>query len=173
MAKKSDQIAEHPEGCLCDECKSKARAAAGEPEPEYIFDPQQTATGTEETGSEYTQPKRRGRKPGKKATKEAHSNLTNIILQSHVMLAALLDAQELMLNNQEAGNMADAIERVEVFYEKSPLGDEATAWLNLAIVCAITYGPRYIAFRKRKKSSQPIEMRRDKDGAFGTREAVQ
>ena len=178
MAKDKNNVVEaHPNGCLCDDCKSKARAASGEPEPEYIFDPAASVSGTEtsSTGEEYTQTKRRGRKPGKKAGKEAHSNLTNIILQSHVMLAALLDTEELMLNQQEAGNLADAVERVEQFYTQSVLGDEATAWLNLAIVCAITYGPRYMAYSKRKKRSQPIDLKKEPGGVYGagTSEAVQ
>lgn len=144
---------------------------------EYSFDPAASTASeeTSQTGGEYTQPKRRGRKPGsgKKASKEAHSNLTNIILQSHVMLAALLDVEELMLNQQEASNLADAVERVEVFYERSPLGDEATAWLNLAIVCAITYGPRFMAWNKKKKRNKPIVMTRDATGGFSAAESVQ
>lgn len=142
---------------------------------DYVFDPAASVSSEEtSSGSEYTQPKRRGRKPGtgKKTTKEAHSNLTNIIMQSHVMLAALLDVEELMLNQQEASNLADAVERVEVFYERSPLGDEATAWLNLAIVCAITYGPRFMAHRKRTRKQKPIVMKRDETGGFSA-EAVQ
>jgi hypothetical protein len=114
-------------------------------------------------GGDFEQPKRKRR--GKQAKKETAANLTQIILQSHVMLAALLDTEELLLNPQEASNMANAIQRVEALYEKSFLSEEASAWINLTIVAATTYGPRYMAVRARqaqeareKRAKEPIDV---------------
>jgi hypothetical protein len=125
---------------------------------EYIFNPANFGTdsstdkpGDSDTGNdgEYSQPKRKQRRGKQK--KEATSNLTNILIQSHVMLAAFLDTEELLLNGEEANNLAKAIERVESLYEKSFISEEASAWIGLTIAAATIYGPRYMAVRARKQ----------------------
>jgi hypothetical protein len=138
---------------------------------EYVFNPADFGSDTnndkpgDSAGSgEYDQPKRKQRR-GKQAKKEATSNLTNILIQSHVMLAAFLDTEELLLNGEEANNLAKAIERVEALYEKSFISEEASAWIGLTIAAATIYGPRYMAVRarkqteaKEKKSREPIDV---------------
>jgi hypothetical protein len=153
---------------------------------EYTFNPSAFNTTDDKpsdgstSGGVYDGPKRRkrGRPAGTK--KEAHSNLTQILISSHVMLASLLDTEELMLNDGEAGNLAQAIQRVEALYEKSILSEEASAWLNLTIVAATVYGPRYMAMRARqqkekaeKKRSEPIDVKPIGTSYDGVRESVQ
>lgn len=133
---------------------------------EYVFNPADFGSDSDASkpgdspSGDYSQPKRKRR--GKQAKKEATSHLTNILIQSHFMLAKLLDAEELLLNHDEANNFAQAIERVESLYEKSFISEEASAWIGLTIAAATIYGPRYIAMRARQRkeneNKEPINV---------------
>jgi hypothetical protein len=162
---------EHPAGCLCDDCKAKERAASGEPEPEYVFNPadwseEEKAKLGGSSDGEYTQTKRKGRpKASKQAKKESISAMAEILIKSHWMLAQLLDTEELLLNEKEGNNLASAIDRVQALYpEKTILNEELTAWLNLGMEVSVIYGTRYIAMKARKakekrgESSAPIDV---------------
>jgi hypothetical protein len=134
--------------------------------PEYVFNPADFGSDSDASkpgdsaSGDYSQPKRKRR--GKQAKKEATSHLTNILIQSHFMLAKILDAEELLLNHDEANNFAQAIERVEALYEKSFISEEASAWIGLTIAAATIYGPRYIAMRARQRkeneAKEPIDV---------------
>lgn len=124
-------------------------------------------------GGEYQGPKRRrrGRGPAKQGKKEANANLTQILLQTHFMLASLLDAEELIVNNQEANNLASAIQQVEDLYRDTQiLSPEIAAWLNLTVVAGTIYIPRYMAYRvnHKKKDKGPIEVTPISTGYEGT-----
>lgn len=77
-----------------------------------------------------------------------------------MMAAAFLKSPELALEKTEADALAGAISEVEKHYSIS-LSPEARAWLGLATVGAMVYGPRaysIIERRKReKRSGQPAK----------------
>jgi hypothetical protein len=72
-----------------------------------------------------------------------------------MMGAAFLKMPSLLLTEEEAKQLANAITRVSELYEV-PLMDEKTrAWLNLSIVGFQVYGTRVVAAMAERKKKQP------------------
>lgn len=94
-----------------------------------------------------------GKRSGSKRASEAETpeNLTKILLHSHIMLARLLDVQELQLTNEEGTELAEAVQRVNELYDATWISDELSAWINLTIAGVSIYGPRWIAYNIRMK----------------------
>lgn len=116
------------------------------------FDP---GTGTPSGGG--TGSRRRGRPPGSrnaasgsKAAKSHISGLESLLLSVHMMGAAFLGADELMLSDPEAKMLADAAAKVADQYEHK-MNPRMLAWANLAMVAGGIYGTRIFAIRARMK----------------------
>lgn len=103
-----------------------------------------------------------GPRKGKREQADTPENLTKLLIGSHLMLAKLLDAQELMLTGEEGQEYADAVQQVNSLYSSSWISDEVAAWGNLFIVTAGIYVPRWIAYdlrrKKEKQDNAPIEV---------------
>lgn len=132
---------------------SVAFAPAAEPEPEAAPD-------------EPERRERRGRPKGstgkKKKEREAGTpeTLTKLLLSCHEMLAALTGIPELLLSQEEAQKMGEAVHDVEVLYGELPyISPEVRAWTNLALTSVLIYWPRYVVIRKRERE----EAKRDID----------
>lgn len=69
------------------------------------------------------------------------------------MAAAFLKSPELALEKSEADALAGAISEVEKFYSIS-LSPETRAWLGLATVGAMVYGPRAYTIIQRRKAER-------------------
>lgn len=111
-----------------------------------------TETGTS-TG------KKRGRKPGGTnkqpgERKDASLNINGVekILYSLHAFAAIM-VPELELDESESKKLAKAIEGVTDQY-KLTLDPKVSAYIDLATVCGIIYGPRAVALYTRKKTEQ-------------------
>jgi hypothetical protein len=133
------------------------------------FDP--SAGPENDTASDYQPRERRGRPRGSSETREGKrkkrgggneadnpQNLTLVLLSVHSMMAAMLDAPEFLLTQEKAEPLANAIHEVNKLYPKSFLSPEATAWGNLGLVAIATYYPMYVAFSKRRKAEEPIDV---------------
>lgn len=101
--------------------------------------------------------KRRGRKPGSsnraKGAALDISGLGNIILNFHVLLAAVTRAEELLMDKEEADKLADATAKVARHYNVE-IAAKTTDWINLAIVAGGVYVPRVAAIRMRVASDR-------------------
>src|SRR5258708_4631658 len=76
------------------------------------------------------------------------------------MLAALTGITELLLSQEEAQKMGEAVHDVEVLYGELPyISPEVRAWTNLALTSVLIYWPRYVVIRKRERE----EAKRDID----------
>lgn len=108
-------------------------------------------SGDSASGSSRRTGKRgRGRPRGSSKQAEASAeNLTAILFSMHMMLAKLVNIEELNIEEEEAKRYAEAIERVQRLYSSSVLPEEAMAWINLAMVGGSIYAPRLIAYNQR------------------------
>lgn len=133
---------------------SVAFAPAAEPEPEAAPD-------------EPERRERRGRPKGSKGKRKQSDreestpeNLTKLLLSCHEMLAALTGIPELLLSQEEAQKMGEAVHDVEVLYGELPyISPEVRAWTNLALTSVLIYWPRYVVIKKRGQE----EAKRDID----------
>lgn len=118
-----------------------------------------------ESGDDDTPRKRRGRKPGSrntttKASKQASADLTQLLMSLHFMAAALVKTPELILEQDEAKRLGEAINRVNDLYGGIVLSEKAQAWLNLGVAAGTIYGPRFIAssINKKNKKKNPVTI---------------
>lgn len=74
-------------------------------------------------------------------------------MSAHMMAATFLKSPELALQQSEADALAGAIAEVEKHYSVS-LSPETRAWLGLATVGAMIYGPRAYLISKRRKAEK-------------------
>lgn len=111
-------------------------------------------------------PKRRGRKPGSKnrvpgsggttAGPEKETvpgsliDLSVLLMSIHNLGAAILQVEELELDEGESKKLADGIKEVAKFYPVG-LSPKKLAIANLGIIACEIYGTRALAFRLRKK----------------------
>lgn len=135
----------------------------GEPEPEQ-FDPA-AESGTEPgpDGDGGSERKRRGGRPrgskNRRSEKTETPNLTaELLLETHVMMALLLDTEELLLTEEEAQRLASSIARVETLYKPSWLSEEAKAWFGLVTACGSIYGPRLMKIYKKTRDAKPLDV---------------
>ena len=110
--------------------------------------------------------KKRGRKAGsgnpasagtpKKAGKVSLAS-PSLILMAHVFLAQRTRAPELMVTENEAQQLANAINDVASHYPNVDIDPVLKSWLGLAFVAAGIYGPRVMAARQRLTESRRRE----------------
>ena len=120
-----------------------------EPEPEV----EQT---TEEA------PRRKERKPYTKKKKSrdreeenSGENISKMLRECHDMLSALTGIPELLLAQEEADKMGDAIADVQSLYpDVGFISPEIAAWSRLAMVGVVVYWPRIVLIRKRLKEEE-------------------
>ena len=143
------------------ELHGEPESIGGEGEPELgTFNP---ASESSEPGSGGEPERRKGGRPrgsrNKRREKEETPNLTaELLLEVHVMLAALTDTEELLLNPEEAERLAKSIARVEALYKPEWLSEETRAWTGLLLSCGAIYGPRVMAVYKKTRDARPIDI---------------
>ena len=99
----------------------------------------------------------------RKTEAEVSTFLAHILLGVHEIGANLFKAEELSLDEEEAGVLGQATLKVWQEYDM-PIPDAKTmAWVNLAKVVSQVYGPRVMAIRMRKANEarnrpQPIRQ---------------
>lgn len=115
--------------------------------------------------------RRRGRKPGSgrkgKAAALDLSGVEAILLSAHTMLAAMTKTPELIISQDEANKLASAINTVQEHYPVH-VDPKAMAWLNLAGVAGMIYGPRIFVAVKRKRESPSPKSEAPKSNARST-----
>ena len=120
-------------------------------EPAEVGSASYASTGEYRTG-------RRGRKPGSKnkprTEKQAATDLSGLLLSTHMMLAAFMHVEELELDESEAKRLGDAVNKVQALYDMPIIDPKVMAWINLGLVGCGVYGPRYAAFRIRKRKEK-------------------
>lgn len=127
---------------------------------EGAINPAELGTGTAKDNPPTGTGKKRGR-PKKQQAQQA-TNLAPVLLSLHAMMARFTGVQELSLDEPEAAKLAEAVKRVEEYYGADWLPEEAAIWINLAGVCGMIYGPRFIAYRIRKarEARPPVAINR-------------
>lgn len=104
--------------------------------------------------------KRRGRKPGSKNTPKNKTqnseNIEKLLFSIHIMGATFLHAPEFVLSEDEAKQLADAIQQVNNLYDIPVIPPWVTAYANLGITAVGIYGPRIVAMKFREKKSREI-----------------
>lgn len=142
---------EQPEPETAPEPAAAPTQFAAEPEPEPAHAPEPEPRR-----------ERRGRPAGGKnkkrssGTRETDSpeNLSKLLLSVHQMLSAFLDIPELLLSQEEADKLGQAVAEVEALYSDVPfVSPEVRAFANLGITSIVIYWPRY----------KVIKMRLDKE----------
>lgn len=133
--------------------------------PQFV-DP---GTGTNsDTGSGSSRRKRSdaGRPRGKRASRttvtQTTSSIANSLFSVHFAMSNLLGSELLLLTKDESQVLAEAITNVSQYYDIPVMDEKMLAWINLASVAGIIYGPRFVAakFRKQqKKKGNVVEMR--------------
>lgn len=134
-----------------------------------VIDPGSIDPNTGDTGTG-TGGKRRGRKPGgrnktggKTSTTKTTDSLSAILHSVHMMGSLLLGIPEILLTQDEAKQLAEAVNRVTELYD-IPLMDEKTyAWVQLGMVASTIYGPRIATVvlktpKKGKTSGKVVDM---------------
>jgi hypothetical protein len=137
------------------------REERSEERDELHFDPGATADDESRPNDGAEGEPRRKRKYTKRSgrEKETTPNLTaELLLETHVLMAALLGCEELLLTPEEAEKLAKSIARVEALYSPKWLSEETKAWIGLATACGSIYGPRVMAVYKRTRDARPIEV---------------
>lgn len=126
-------------------------AAEPEPEPEHTpeSEPRRERRGRPAGG------KNKKRSSGTRET-ESPENLSKLLLSVHQMLASFLEIPELLLSQEEADKLGQAVAEVEALYSDVPfVSPEVRAFANLGITSIVIYWPRY----------KVIKMRLDKEAA--------
>jgi hypothetical protein len=125
--------------------------------------------GSEPTGTDNGNPapRKRGRPPGSgskntgSATqKKASGNLglQGPLFTIHLMLAALIEAPEFAITEEQAKDMSKAISAVSDGYMDN-LDPKMVAWGNLALVFGATYGSAFMKMNARKKKEAALNRR--------------
>lgn len=121
-------------------------------------------------------PKRRGRPPknpagdavkldgeasdspkrGRPRKQKDLAGIEQILLSTHMMLAALIECPELVLAEQEAKTLATAIANVTEYY-KIHIDGKTSALVTLLYTAGILYGPRALTIYRRthRRGSTP------------------
>lgn len=128
-----------------------------------------TDAGTGSGGS--SEPRRgRGRPPGsgkgagkgagnKQSKTAATASLERLLFSVHMMGAMFVNQPTLMLEQQEAKQLSEAITAVTELYELPFLDEKSQAWAALGFCVATIYAPRIVAMvneNKKKKGPQLV-----------------
>lgn len=107
--------------------------------------------------------KRRGRPAGsartaraKKATLDING-VEGILLSAHTLLAAIAKTPELILDKDEAKQLAEGIANVSRHYDLETT-QKGMDWGNLIMVVGMIYGTRIFAIRAKKASSKKPDV---------------
>jgi hypothetical protein len=73
-------------------------------------------------------------------------------------VAALTNTPELELEKEEAQRLAEAVQRVNDYYD-NVVPEVVQVWGNLGAACLQIYGPRIIAARNNRKNNRPALIR--------------
>lgn len=107
-------------------------------------DPESNTPGNGGTGN-------RGKwRRGKSQAVPGH--LTSLLFSIHLMGAQILKVPEMALSEAEAKKLDAAVTEVMRFYTDVEISPVVQAWLNLAMVGGVIYGPRIMAHNIRKKA---------------------
>jgi hypothetical protein len=71
----------------------------------------------------------------------------------HNMLASVVQIPEIALDEKEATQLADGINKVAAHYDMSATQKQVD-WANLIMLCGAIYGTRFFAYRMRR-STEP------------------
>jgi hypothetical protein len=77
-----------------------------------------------------------------------------MLLGCHSMLAMWTSSPEMELDEKEAKELSNAIQRVSKFYTQT-VDPKKLAWANLIFVAGGIYGTRYAAISNRKSKEKP------------------
>jgi hypothetical protein len=66
------------------------------------------------------------------------------------MLSVLTKCPEFGITEEEAGNLANAIQQVNALYDDAVVPAWVVAWANLVFVAGAVYGPRMVAYSNRR-----------------------
>lgn len=94
----------------------------------------------------------------KRSTTQTTLDLTNILFSLHLMGATLTKAPAFAITDDEAKELATAINRVTDLYEIPLLDEKSRAWLNLGIVGVKVYGTRVITTFNDHRKNQAQEQ---------------
>jgi hypothetical protein len=123
-----------------------------------------TRTGSAEP-TPITTGRRRGRPPGtRNKTKESTSadlDLKGLIYSAHLAVAAVMNIEELCIDESEAKKLQDAILRMQKVYPTLGLTEKQMAWGNLICVASSVYVPRAVSIWKRSET-QPQQPKAQK-----------
>lgn len=155
-------------------------ASDGGSDASLAIDPEAAiASGSDGTGSGEAEPvkRRRGRPPGSKNKSGGNGQSSNsrvltggieqTLLSVHMMAAAYFRAPHWQLEEQEAKNLAKAIDAVQAHYDIPGLNEEHACLLALAISIGTVYGPRVIISMRGKdkaKAGQAASEQRAREG---------
>jgi hypothetical protein len=125
---------------------------------ENFVDPTASSGGTDPDGNTPGRT-RRGRPAGSRnQNKAVQGSLTSLLFSLHLMGATLLKVPELQLSEAEAKKLNDAVSDVMRFYTDMEIPPKVQAWLNLAMVGGMIYGPRFMAVSIRRKSRPKVAV---------------
>lgn len=74
-------------------------------------------------------------------------------MTGHAMLAGIVKAPELELDESEAGQLAVALSTVNAFYHVE-VAEKTMAWVSLAMVAGTVYGSRLVAIGARRREER-------------------
>lgn len=136
-----------------------------------FVDPETAATGNGSSGTGTGEGsgtgKRRGRPRGSKNAKqsrreetETQKTLGALLFSGHMMMASFIKVPELMLSEDEANKLGDAVNRVAALYDLPIFNEKTQAWIHLGFVAAGVYGPRAVAYHAnhKPKKREPIPI---------------
>lgn len=136
-----------------------------------FIDPETAAAGNGSsgngTGESSSTGKRRGRPRGSRNAKqtrreetETQKTLGALLFSGHMMMASFIKVPELMLSEDEANKLGDAVNRVAALYDLPIFNEKTQAWIHLGFVAAGVYGPRAVAYHAnhKPKKREPIPI---------------
>lgn len=136
-----------------------------------FVDPETAATGNGSSGTGTGEGsgtgKRRGRPRGSRNAKqsrreetETQKTLGALLFSGHMMMASFIKVPELILSEDEANKLGDAVNRVAALYDLPIFNEKTQAWIHLGFVAAGVYGPRAVAYHTnhKPKKREPIPI---------------
>jgi hypothetical protein len=122
---------------------------------DFVFDPERHIA-PDKRNADGSYRRKRARKGGRKAASGSPlsvSGIEAILLSIHAVAASSLNAPEIALDKTEANQLAAAVAEVARHYPTS-IDPKVMAWINLAMVGGMVYGPRWWVIRARVSSGK-------------------
>lgn len=91
-------------------------------------------------------------------TSKTSSDISALLFSMHMMGAAFLKSPQLIITEDEAKQLSDAVTRVTELYDVPLMDEKSRAWVNLAMVGASVYGTRVAAVfvERKRKPRNPV-----------------